>query len=83
MDFRDLQDQNGETLTAWRGVVAKTAADFTTLLPVVLPDYDPTLTWGPCRWQARDATSLPAKGDECLVVFDNQRRPWIIAWWPF
>lgn len=83
VDFRDLQQPQGEMLTAWRGIVAKAAVDFTTLVPVILPDYDDTLTWGPCRWQARDAVTLPHKGDKCLVIFDNTRTPWIIAWWPF
>lgn len=83
-DFRDLKELAGqEAISAWRGIVSKTATDFTDLVPVVLPDYDEHLEWGPCPWQSRDATSLPAKGDKCLVVFDNTRVPWIIAWWPY
>lgn len=83
MDFRDLMPEKEEGRIIWTGVVAATAVDFTTLVPVTLPDYDPTLQWGPCRWQSRDAVSLPRKGDDCLVVFDNKNDPWIIAWWPF
>lgn len=82
-DFRDLfKDETGLPHAVY-GTVAKTAADFTTLVPVILPEFDPHLEWGPCFWQSRDATSLPAKGDPCLVVFDNRRQPWIVAWWPF
>lgn len=83
MDFRDLKEEAAEGRLIWRGTIALTATDFTTLLPVILPDYDEVLQWGPCRWQSRDATSLPALGDECLVMFDNLRRPWIVAWWPY
>lgn len=36
-----------------------------------------------CRWQSRDATSLPAKGMVCLVAIDDYNEPWVIAWWPF
>jgi hypothetical protein len=25
---------------------------------------------------------LPARGDRCLVGFDDQQVPWILAWWP-
>jgi hypothetical protein len=63
--------------------IAVAPGDLNDLIPVVIPEFDPTLTWGPCRWQSRDGTTLPAAGDECLVVFDNRRQPWIVAWWPF
>lgn len=75
--------QPPEGRLVWRGVVAKSAGDLTTLVPVIIPEYDEKLEWGPCRWQSRDATSLPVKGDSCLVIFDNLRQPWIVAWWPF
>lgn len=38
---------------------------------------------GPCRWQSRDATSLPARGDACLVVFTPDEEPWVVMWWPY
>lgn len=83
-DARDVFiEQAAEGRIVWRGVVAVTAVDLTTLVPVIIPEYDENLEWGPCRWQSRDAVSLPAKGDSCLVVFDNLRAPWIVAWWPF
>jgi hypothetical protein len=25
---------------------------------------------------------LPARGDACLVGFDDQQVPWILVWWP-
>jgi hypothetical protein len=84
MDARDNQkDPENLIATAHAGIVAKSATDFTSLVPVILPDFDEHLQWGPCRWNSRDAVSLPIKGDPCLVVFSNTREPWIIAWWPF
>lgn len=83
MDFRDLAKDESGVPGLMYGTVAKAAADITDLVPVILPDYDEHLQWGPCRWQSRDAVSLPAKGNACLVAFDNRREPWIVAWWPF
>lgn len=83
MDWRDLIPETAEGRMVWFGIVAAAAVDLSTLIPVIIPDFDENLQWGPCRWQARDAISLPAKGDECLVAIDNQHNPWIIAWWPF
>lgn len=67
----------------WRGTVAADVADFADKMYVIMPDFDPHLKIGPARWQARDAVSLPAKGDDCLVIFDNDREPWVPVWWPF
>lgn len=33
------------------------------------------------RWSARGIT-IPAVGDECLVVEDETGEPWVPAWWP-
>jgi hypothetical protein len=68
---------------SWQGHFADNVPDFATRAWVIIPDLDPTLRVGPCRWQARDAVSLPAKGDACLVIFDNDREPWVVAWSPF
>jgi hypothetical protein len=67
----------------WFGVFSENVVAFTDLARVILPDYDTTLVWGGCRWQSRDDTSLPQKGDECIVMFDNRNQIWVIAWWPF
>jgi hypothetical protein len=82
-DMRDEIPEQPEGRDVWRGVVAASAADFADLVPVILPEFDQHLQWGPCRWQPRGDISLPAKGDTCLVMFDNRRDPWIVAWWPF
>lgn len=67
----------------WRGVIATTAADFDERIAVTIPDLDPNLRIEGCRWQARDAVSLPARGDTCLVIFDNNKEAWVVCWWPF
>ena len=51
---------------------------------VTLPGFpDPKLQFGPCRWQARDAVTLPERGNPALVCFDENDVPWVIAWSPF
>jgi hypothetical protein len=67
----------------WAGVVAANVVDFTALCPIIIPAFDPNLVWGPYRWQARDAVELPQQGDTCLVIFDDNRDGWVVAWWPF
>jgi hypothetical protein len=69
--------------TLWYGTIANDATDFTDLVDVVLPDFDEKLQWRDCFWQSRDATTLPQRGDKCLVMFDNRNQPWVVAWWPF
>ncbi len=68
---------------SWQGRFAKAVPDLASRAYVIIPDLDPTLQIGPCRWQARDAVSLPAKGDACLVIFDNDHEPWVVAWSPY
>jgi hypothetical protein len=26
---------------------------------------------------------MPVRGNRCLVVFDNDRAPWVVVWWPY
>jgi hypothetical protein len=37
---------------------------------------------GPLKWQSRDATSLPAAGDDCVILEIDTGELWVIAWWP-
>lgn len=80
--YEDMAPVN-ELGQVWKGLIAQNAASLTNKLYVTIPDLDPTLRVGPCRWQSRDAVSLPVRGDRCLVIFDNDREPWIVAWWPY
>lgn len=82
----NVKDALGERIEGnkeWYGEIASTPTSQTQRVFVVIPDFSPILRWGPCRWQARDDVSMPAKGDPCLVLFDNRREPWVVAWWPF
>lgn len=45
-------------------------------LYVVVPEYDPQLRFGPCEWIG---PASPARGDLCLVLFDDEREPWVIV----
>lgn len=83
MDQRDLLGKVAEGRILWYARISRDAADLSDLVPVIIPEFDEQLQWGPCRWQSRDDISLPAKGDEALVAFDNRRNPWIVTWWPF
>lgn len=67
----------------WHGSIASNPADLEDRVDVVIPDLDSRLSIRGCRWQSRDATSLPIRGDTCLVIFDNNKEAWVVAWWPF
>lgn len=80
--YESLPDFQEGRLIA-RGTIASNPATLEDKVWVLLPDFDGKLRWGPCKWQSRDAVSLPARGDACLVIMDNTREPWVVAWWPF
>jgi len=82
-DVRDLFNEYEDQAPLWLGKFATNVGDLNDLAPVIIPDFDPNLQWGPARWQTRDDVTLPRKGDACLIAFDNHRNPWVIAWWPF
>lgn len=53
---------------------------------VHIPAFSDTGTeeveWGPAIWSPQWGASLPLRGDMALIVFDNNRRPWVISWVP-
>jgi hypothetical protein len=53
------------------GVVAEYDGDD---LYVVVPEYDPHLRFGPCPFVG----ATPARDDDCLVIFDDERQPWVV-----
>jgi hypothetical protein len=67
----------------WRGVIASSPVDFADRVSIRIPDMTDELVFPDLRWMARNSTELPAPGDSCLILFDNDREPWVIAWWPF
>lgn len=40
------------------------------------------LEWGPAVWQPSWGDSLPKRGDMAVIIFDQYRTPWVIAWVP-
>jgi hypothetical protein len=45
-------------------------------LYVIVPEFDPQLRFGPCEWIGPTGA---ARGDLCLVLFDDEREPWVIV----
>lgn len=66
----------------WAAVIAANATNLADTLPVTIPSLDGNIRWEECKWQSRDNFSLPQRGDQCLVVLDEDEALWIIAWWP-
>ena len=84
MGINDTRTQKPPNFVgATRAVVASSATELTDMVDVVIPEFDPKQRWGPCKWMPRgDITTLPARGDDCIIIFDNERNIWIIGWWP-
>lgn len=69
---------------AWRAIIATNAVQITDPVMVTIPAFDENLRWGPCPWMPRgNSITFPTRGDAALVMFDNERTPWIISWVPF
>jgi hypothetical protein len=80
MDLSDLilGEQTGrfrEPAPAVAGVIATTLASEDDELFVVIPEYDPNVRFGPCPFTG----PLPTRGDDCLVIFDDERQPWVVV----
>lgn len=81
--LKELLRKDSTTIDLWQGYVVSSPTDLSDRLSVVVPDFDTQFVWDNCRWQSRDATSMPAPGDACLLVLDNRQEPWVLSWWPF
>ena len=81
----ELLSKRTQTMAGhWHAVVATSATDVADTVSVIIPAWDDLQTWGPCRWMPRgDSLTFPQKGDKALIIFDDDRYPWIVAWWPF
>lgn len=78
------QNENyAPTRDLWYGEVASDPLDLSDRISVIVPDFDPTFVWENCFWQSRDETSLPARGDRCVVILDNRNQAWVLGWWPY
>lgn len=78
----DIRERPKGTQGIWRGYICGNINTIDDPVYVIVPEFSSVLKWGPCRWQSRDATSLPEHGDACLVVRDNLDDHWVLAWWP-
>lgn len=74
----ELVERPTERAPAVRGRIAEAPADRFGELHVTIETFDGSRQrWGPCRWAP--GSSLPQRGDECLVVFDERETPWVIT----
>jgi hypothetical protein len=80
--FHDLPPAPPLSYT-WRGVISSPPVDFADRVSIRIPEMNDNLVFDDIRWMSRDSTMLPQAGDTCLVIFDNDREPWVVAWWPF
>ena len=69
--------------TARIGYVSTPPAELGSPFEVTVPDFDENQihAFQIRRWQSR-AKTIPAIGDECLVILDDEGEPWVSAWWP-
>lgn len=63
------------------GVVSKAPATIADPMQVTIEGFDDRYAYEIDRWQSRGAT-IPAVGDEVLVLLDDAGEPWVPAWWP-
>ncbi len=70
------------TQRVWAATIASNAVDFLDPVDVVIPGIDGTTRWEDCPWQTRDNLALPKRGDDCVVVLDNNTKVTVVAWWP-
>lgn len=72
--------------SAFSAEVLDDATDVGDEVRVIVPGFDDGAEFhGPCRWAPRagdDGPVYPTRGDHALVVFDDDRTPWIVAWSP-
>lgn len=61
-----------------RGVISNDVASLDDELHVTIPAFDGgRQLWGPCSWSP--SSSMPKRGDECLVLFDERETPWVMT----
>ena len=65
----------------WSGTIATSAINGFATVMVIVPSLGGNQTrFGPCRWVIK-GIDLSARGDACLVVWDEKQKPFVIAWW--
>lgn len=85
------RQQIRQIATAVRGRIATSPTTWTDDLFVTIGSFDGhRQQWGPCVWAPRIADvpgapptlaiHFPVRGDDCLVVFDEDELPWVVMW---
>lgn len=80
--FDDIPDRTPPQ-RIWSAKIARNPVDFGDRVDVVIPGLDSTLRWQGCRWMTRNDIDMPTRGNDCLVVFDDNGEIWVVVWWPF
>lgn len=63
------------------GTVSRAPTGLGQSFEVLVPTFSTEHSYLVRRWQSRGLT-VPAVDDEVLVVEDQNRLPWVVAWWP-
>jgi microcystin-dependent protein len=99
LDLKSVQEQTGDDVSmgniydelppasealdgAWSGTIASGATSAGDEVEVLLDGFDDKHRFGPCKWFARGSV-LPERGNECLVIFNEEQVPFVVSWWPF
>jgi hypothetical protein len=82
MSIYDDLPSHGKLDGAWAGKFANNPASFDANAFVIIPRISTTNRIGPMRFTRCQGTSLPVRGDSCLVLYDERENPYIVAWWP-
>lgn len=83
----DLRKREGPLPIAYTAAFADDAASPSAELRVTIPGFDQGRhVWGPVVWAPRVGAAgeavYPARGDRALVIFSDERTPWVVAWSP-
>lgn len=70
-----------QPLQAWYGEVTEPPKDASSTCGVrIVHGAMSGYAAGQASWPKPAGKTLPSKGDKCLVVYDEGRQPWIVAW---
>lgn len=77
----DRLDRTWAPERVFAATIASNAVDFADRVAVTIPGTDGgLLRWEDVRWQPRLPGQLPKRGDECVVVLDDNNELWIPVW---
>lgn len=63
----------------YRGTVVKAPEASDDGILVLIEAFDAPRSFGPAPWVAH-LNAVPERGDECLVVVDDEGEPWVMVW---